>query len=66
MEKNLYTIEFDLEGTASIINVRAKNKIEAITSAMEKVRAWRDKDRITNIKIIEDAGNRELTAEDYK
>lgn len=64
---NLYKIKFSYEiGGISETNVRARNKFEAITAAMERIRNWREKDRITNIEIIEDAGNKELTAEHYK
>lgn len=65
--KNLYNIDItDENGMVSRMGIRANNKVEAITMSMERIRGWRNKDRIQNIEVIEDAGNRELTAEDYK
>lgn len=67
---NLYTIIFTGESkefpSKAIVNVKAKNKVVAIEVAISKLRGWRDKDRITNIEITEDAGNRELTVDAYR
>lgn len=62
---NLYRIEIELEGHSSIMGVRAKNKVEAINKGMDMLNGWRNKDRITSVYITEDAGNKELTLEDY-
>ncbi|RRJ62381.1 hypothetical protein EHV15_05020 [Paenibacillus oralis] len=65
---NLYTIIFKYEGGGiqSSVSVRAKNKVFALGKAFDKLKGWRDKDRVVSFDIIEDASNRELTAADYK
>jgi hypothetical protein len=62
----LYTIEFTIGGTVHGVSVRARNKIEAVATGFSKLRGWRQKDLVDEIRIIEDNGNREATADDYK
>lgn len=66
MNTNLYTIEFIQGGTKHTVGIRARNKVEAIAQGFEKLGSWREKDSVDSINIIEDAGNAELTAADYK
>lgn len=66
---NLYTIVImDENGTKGQTGVKAKNKLEAINIGVERLTkgSWRAADRIKTIDVIEDAGNRELSVEDYK
>jgi hypothetical protein len=63
---NLYTIEFVLEGnTTRTVDIRARNKIEAVTEAYNKLPGWRTKDSVVSINILEDKNN-ETTAENYR
>ena len=65
-QQNLYNLEIVGELGTHTIGVRARNKVEAITKGMDRIRGWREKDRIQEIKVAEDLGNRELTYTDYK
>ena len=62
----LYTIIFTNEsGSKTSISVRQKNKVLAVNEAFTGIRSWREKDKVVQIDIVEDAGNEEATAEDY-
>lgn len=62
---NLYHLAIKGEGSTAKVSVRARNKVEAITKGVNMIYGWRNKDRIEDIKITEDVGNRELTQADY-
>ncbi|CAN7622753.1 hypothetical protein LJR153_004692 [Paenibacillus sp. LjRoot153] len=62
----LYTIELTVRGIVHGFTVRARNKIEAVAAGFSKLRGWREKDEVDEIRIIEDNGNPKATAEDYK
>jgi hypothetical protein len=65
-KQNLYNVEIIGELGTSSTAVKARNKTEAITKGIGRIRDWREKDRIQEIRVTEDLGNRELTHEDYK
>ncbi|BFH15889.1 hypothetical protein WJ0W_003306 [Paenibacillus melissococcoides] len=64
--ENIYTVEIISRGMKHYTNLRARNKVEAVTRGVDKLlRSWRDKDGIEEIRVIEDSRNRELGAADY-
>jgi hypothetical protein len=65
---NLYTITItDENGTKGTTSVKARNKIIALNKGIYTLTSknWRAADRIANIEVKEDAGNKELSASDY-
>lgn len=62
-----YIIEFGMgESSKYTVKIKARNKIEAVNQAFDKLNGWREKDSVESISITVVEGSPETSFKDYE